>query len=170
MLKSKYSIKLALAALTLFGVVHGTTALAATATASASATITDAPITITNSQPLAFGDIAAGNQASVVSIATDGTRTLESGDAILGANSGSAGVFNITGEASKAYTVTLPSTNVTINDNTGNSMTITDFVSNASGTVGSDGTDSFNVGAKLNVAANQPAGSYSGSFTVEVVY
>ncbi len=170
MLKSKFTKQMAMLGMAGVGLFYGTGVIAASATATASATITDAPITITNSQPLSFGDIAAGDQASVVTIAADGTRSLTSGNAILGATDGTAGVFNITGEPSKAYSVTLPSTDITLNDGAGNSMTVTNFVSNASGTIGTDGNDSFNVGAELNVAANQVAGSYSGSFTVEVVY
>ncbi len=171
MLTSKLTKTLAMATVLGIGLTQGSALLAATASATASATITSAPITITNTTPLSFGDIATGDQASVVDIAVDGTRTLDSGNAILDATAtGSAAAFSITGEASKAYTVTLPTTAVNLDDGSGNTMTIDNFVSNASGTIAADGTDSFNVGAKLNIAANQPAGSYSGSFNVDVVY
>ena len=150
--------------------MYGVQAVAATASATASATITDAPITITSSQPLTFGDIGAGSNASVIDITPAGVRSLESGDATLGATAGTAGVFDVSGEPSKAYTVTLPTAPVTLSDGGVNSMTVDNFVSDASGIISASGTDSFNVGAKLNVAANQAAGSYSGSFSVEVVY
>ncbi len=111
--------------------ICGGQAAAATASATASATITDAPITITSSQPLSFGDIGAGSSASVIDITVAGVRTVESGDATLGATSGSAGVFDLTGEPSKAYTVTLPSAPVNLTDGSGNSMTVVSFVSAA---------------------------------------
>ncbi len=151
-------------------VLYAGQGIAATASATASATITDAPITITSSQPLSFGDIGAGSAVSVVDMTPAGVRSLESGDATLGAAAGTSGVFDLTGEPSKAYTVTLPAAPVTLSDGGTNTMTVDSFVSNASGTINASGIDSFNVGAKLQVGANQAAGSYSGSFSVEVVY
>ena len=163
---------LALAAFIATTALYSVQGAAATATATASATISDAPIAITNTQPLSFGEISAGDQASTVSLAADGTRTLASGNAVLGANAGSAATFDVTGESNKAFTITLPTAAVTLTDSGGNTMTVSNFVSDAGATPALDATGAatFNVGAELSIAANQVAGSYSGSFTVEVVY
>lgn len=150
-------------------VLVGNQAPAATSSATASATITSAPITITNTQPLSFGDIAAGTAASVITVNPNGNRTLDSGDAILGATVGTPATFDVTGEAGKGYTVTLPAA-VTLSDSAGNTMTANNFTSNASGTITATGDDTFDVGASLTVAGNQTAGSYSGTFSVDIVY
>jgi len=162
----------ALAAFVAVTALYSVQGSAATATATASATISDAPIAITNTQPLSFGEISAGDQASTITLAADGTRTLASGNAVLGATAGSAATFDVTGESNKAFTINLPTTPVTLSDGGTNTMTVSNFVSDAGATPALDasGAATFNVGAELAVAANQAAGSYSGSFTVEVVY
>ncbi len=166
----KTTKKISLAAAIALMTLNGTSAIAATASATASATISNAPITITNTTPLSFGEIAPGSQASVVTMSNDGTRSVTSGDVTLGADNGSVAVFELTGEANKSYTINLPTADVTLSDADGATMTVNNFTHNASGTIPATGTESFNVGAQLNIGANQAAGSYSGNFSVEVIY
>lgn len=67
------------------------------------------------------------------------------------------------------YSVELP-TSVTINNGNGGSMIVDNFTSdliNNQGSINST-SEEFAVGATLNVAAAQEAGSYSGSFEVTV--
>ena len=81
----------------------------------------------------------------------------------------SAASFNVTGEGSQAYAITLPSS-ATLNSG-GNTMTVDTFTHDAGGSPAlSSGSDSFNVGATLNVGASQAPGAYTGTFAVTVGY
>jgi len=169
-IQKKFTTPLGLLSMTGLMMLSAGQLSAATATATASVTISDAPITLTNTTPLSFGEIAPGTAASVVTLANDGTRTVTSGDVTLGADAGSAAIFDLEGEANKSYTITMPAGDVTLTDASGATLTVNNFTHNATGTIPATGVETFNVGAQLNIDANQAAGSYSGSFTVEVVY
>jgi hypothetical protein len=82
-------------------------------------------------------------------------------------------VFTVTGTAAYTYAITLPTT-VTLTRASGSeTMDATAFTSNPSGTgtLSGGGTQNFNVGATLTVAAGQAAGVYtSGNFDVTVNY
>ena len=86
------------------------------------------------------------------------------------ANNGS---FNVTGQASTAYTITLPTTiNMTNGTNT---IAVNTFVSfpaaGANGLLNAAGSQLLLVGAtRAALAANQALGTYSGTYTVDVVY
>jgi hypothetical protein len=86
-----------------------------------------------------------------------------------GTNSPTSGVFTVTGAAGIGFSITLPAT-ATITSGV-NTMTVNAFTSTPSGT-GTlvAGTATVNVGATLNVAANQVAGSYTGTYPVTVNY
>jgi hypothetical protein len=86
------------------------------------------------------------------------------------ANNGS---FNVTGQASTAYTITLPTTiNMT---NGANTIAVNTFVSfpaaGANGLLSAGGSQLLLVGAtRAALAANQALGTYTGTYTVDVVY
>lgn len=144
------------------------------ATATASATIVT-PISITRNVDLKFGNVAVQSATGgTVVLDTAGVRTPTDG-VTLPAITGivSAASFTIGGTANYAYGVTLPSS-VTLNSG-GNTMTADVFTSNPSGLGGvlsAGGSQTLKVGATLNVAAAQAAGSYLSTtpFTVTVVY
>ena len=53
----------------------------------------------------------------------------------------------------------------------GDTVTVDTFTDDTAGTgTLAGGSDSFNVGATLNLGANQPAGNYTGTYTVTVEY
>lgn len=141
---------------------------AATANSTATVNIVT-PIAITNTQGLSFGDVLAGTSASSIVLSTAGNRTVGSGDASLGATAGSAAAFDVTGQASTAYTVNLPATAVTLTSGA-NSMTVGTFTGNGTGVLSAGGSETINVGATLNVGASQAAGVYNGTFVVEAIY
>jgi len=143
-----------------------TSASAAEATGSAGATII-APLAISNTAGLNFGTVAPGSESATVVLATDGTRTCAAALTCLDENH-QAAAFAVTGQSSYSYDITVPAS-VTMTDGGSNSMTATLSGSKSSGTI-TDGTDSFTVGGTLTVAGSQAAGSYTGSFTVEVAY
>ena len=151
----------------------------ATETATANANVIK-PITIAKNLSLEFGNVVAG--AGTVIIASAGGRTDSSAALTPGGQKGTfrAATFDVTGEAASTYSITLPSTTVTLSDSatTPNTMTVTDFTV-AAGTSGSvtglvgtlaAGAGVLNVGAKLTVAALQVPGAYTGTYSVTVAY
>jgi hypothetical protein len=147
----------------------------ATATGTSTATVV-APIGITSTATLAFGNLAVVEAGTV--LLTSANVRSQTGGVTLTANEGTfnpAG-FSVTGEATYAYTLTLPlDTDVALSDllgiEGGPDMTVTAFESSLTDNKGVIGTnDTFTVGATLNVAAGQDAGSYEGDFDVTVEY
>jgi hypothetical protein len=148
----------------------------ATASGTASSATVIAPIGITNSATLLFGNLALTGAGTVV-LYSDGTaRANTGGVTATSAGTNNPAAFDVTGEASFAYTVTLPGdTDVTLSDGATTSpstMTVTGFESShtANGAIQTGGTDSFKVGATLNVGASQIAATYNGTFDVTVAY
>ncbi|MEC3966257.1 DUF4402 domain-containing protein [Flagellimonas halotolerans] len=143
------------------------------ATATATATVV-APIAITKSADMNFGNVAVSASTSgTVVLAPGGTRTV-TGGATIPATTGTvnAAAFNITGEAGYTYSITLPSS-ITLNDGGVNTMTVDTFTSTPSGTgTLTAGAETVNVGATLNLAAAQASGTYSNTsdLTVTVNY
>ncbi|MEI7788319.1 MAG: DUF4402 domain-containing protein [Chlorobiaceae bacterium] len=158
--------------------VFGSEANAATsntASANASATILT-PIALTNTTPLAFGTIVPSTSAGTVTVATNGTRSGANvvliSTASTNGTASSAAAFDITGENSKIYSVTLPADN-TVNITSGNDrMVVNSFTSDVAtgGNKLTGGKDNFHVGGTLLVGASQAAGTYSGTFSVTAQY
>lgn len=144
-----------------------------TGTATATATIVT-PIAIANAGDMNFGNVAVSGLAGTVILAPASTRTA-TGGVTLPATAGTvtAAHFNITGTANATYVITLPSTATTVTSGA-NTMSVNAFLSTPSGTgaLSAAGAQTVNVGATLNVSANQAAGLYiSGTpFSVTVNY
>ena len=145
-------------------------AQSATASATASATVLT-PIAISTTTNMSFGDVYADNvSAGTVVLATTGARSV-TGGTTLGATAGAAAAYAVSGNASATYSITLPSTDVTLVSGA-NNMIVNTFVHDAGGSPALDGTGNatFNVGATLNVSAAQAPGAYSASFDVIANY
>jgi hypothetical protein len=127
------------------------------------------PIAITKTADLNFGGIITGPAGSVT-VSPAGVETATGATVINPNPNVSAAQFTVTGEPSTAYLIVLPTT-VTIT-NGAQTMTVDTFTSTPVGTglLSATGVQSLGVGAKLNVAANQAVGSYSGTFAVTVAY
>jgi hypothetical protein len=134
------------------------------ATASSSATIV-APIGIAQAADMNFGNVATNDAGGTVVMTTAGATSI-TGGVTLPANTGivTAAAFDVTGETNYTYTITLPSGAITLLDGAGtpNEMTVDTFVSDpdTSGQLTS-GAQTVNVGATLNVAGGQAAGTYT---------
>ncbi|WP_129595552.1 DUF4402 domain-containing protein [Seramator thermalis] len=143
----------------------------ASVSANATATIVKS-ISIEKNADLQFGKIIAGSTAGQVQIQTDGSRTIAAGDVVL-FNQGSdhqAAAFKTIGSPNATYYLSFPSS-VSLTGPTGSDpMTIEGFVHSATGTLSASGEETFNVGATLNVGANQAAGEYAGTFSVTAAY
>jgi hypothetical protein len=128
-------------------------------------------LVITKVADLAFGNIAAGTTAGTVEIDTDGNRTGNGGLSLITAGSvQNAANFSITGYPEATFTIELPTSIIIASS--GNEMTVDNFVSSLGATSSLDlvGESELNVGATLNVDANQAPGLYEGTFDVIVAY
>lgn len=138
------------------------------------ATQASAQISVSNTSGLAFGSIVPGSSGGTVTVPYDGSSRNCSAEVVcIPQNPGSAAGFDVTGELTGGnYSITLPSSPVTLSNTAGESMTVDSFIDseNGSGSLSVGGNGSFTVGATLNVGANQPSGGYSGSFDVTVEY
>ena len=146
----------------------------ATASATASATIVT-PISIVKTADLHFGNVAvAASTNGTVVMAPAGTRSA-TGGVTLPATAGSpvAAAFTVSGQANYTYAITLPSASLTLTSGSA-SMTAGTFTSApaTTGTLSGSGTQTLSVGATLNVAAAQAAGTYTTgtAFAVTVNY
>lgn len=142
-------------------------AQAATGTANASV-IT--PLTLTESNTLEFGQLSSSATIGTVVIDNADGRTATGGVTLEGGTFRSGG-WTVAGEPSTAYSITLPSTDVTLTSGA-NNMTVNTFTDSKSGASTTDGSggDTFKVGATLNVGLNQASGTYTGTYDVTVAY
>lgn len=149
-----------------------TTFAQVTAQATATATIVT-PIAIAKTVDMNFGNVAVGVAGGTVVLTPASGRSV-TGDCILPAITGTvtAASFNVTGEGVLTYSITLPAAATTITSGA-NTMTVDTWTSTPTptGTL-TAGAQTLTVGATLNVAASQPAGTYvSGTpFDVTVNY
>ena len=163
------SLAIAVVMLAFAGTVQ---AQSATATSNAAAVII-APLSITNTAGLHFGTIMRSATAGTVSIATDGTRSSLGGVTLSAlAPVHSVATFSIEGESGKTVTITLPASTTIVNAAT-DDMIVDAFVSDpddANPVTLTGAATVLRVGATLNVDANQPSGTYTGTFDVSVNY
>jgi hypothetical protein len=140
-------------------------------TNTAEAVIAEA-LTATAGTTLNFGALIPSGTAGTVRIATDGSRT-PSAEVTALTSTFTAATFDITGTPNLQYSIALPAAGtVQITDGGGNAMDVDNWESDPAtfGTLDSGGAETVNVGATLYVGASQPAGSYSGSFSVTFNY
>jgi hypothetical protein len=155
-------------AFALVGASFGVSGHAATATANGTATVI-APMAITKTLDLRFGKFAPGATAGTVLMTTAGVRSATGGVVLSALNAGGAASFNVTGDTTATYAITLPAS-VTLTDGT-NNMTLDALTSNPSGTGAlTAGTQTLLVGGTLNVGISQVAGAYTAAFDVTVEY
>lgn len=172
-MKSLIKISLVLFAMVAFGATSFGQTQTASATANTTATIVT-PIAIVQTTDLEFGNVAvSATNAGTVAMSTNSTRTV-TGGCTLPATTGTttAAAFTVTGASGFTYAITLPAS-VSIDDNNSNTMLVNGFVSDPDGTgTLSGGTETLKVGATLNVAAGQAAGTYESDndFEVTVAY
>ena len=144
----------------------------ADATNTANATVASS-ITATAGQTLEFGSMTVGASGGTVTVDPSGTRTSTGADLQPFGIGYRAATFDVSGSANYTYAITLPgSVTITNTGGTGETMTVDSWTSTPSGNGTLDGTgnQTVQVGATLNVGANQAVGTYSGTFTVTFAY
>ncbi|MGA0599176.1 DUF4402 domain-containing protein [Caulobacter sp. KR2-114] len=170
----KYLGAVAAAALVLGG---ASSAMAAQASASVTASaVVVTPITESVTTNMNFGKLVmnASNSTGTVVLTQSNTRSAGgTGVDLVGGTGGVSAVVHFVGDTTNggnsAYNVTIDST-ATLND-PGNvhSMSVTS-IGTTDQTTGLVGAQDVHIGATLNAAANQAAGSYQGSFNVTAAY
>lgn len=145
-------------------------AAVAGASSSASSAQILTPATLSNTVGLEFGQIGVSASAGTVTLSPAGVRTSSGGVTLAGGVPATVASFDVAGEPSSTYTITLPTSTAIVLG--ADSMTIDTFASSpdTTGTLSGAGTDTLLVGATLHVGANQAAGEYAGSFDVTVLY
>jgi hypothetical protein len=125
-------------------------------------------LSIAEGQVLSFGIFAPNNSGSVI-IDTNGNRSATGGVYLLGGSWGQ-GRFDINGDPSCTYAISLP-TSVSLS-NGAQTMTVDTFESNPSTTGQLDGAgyQQLEIGATLRVNTSQQDGNYNGIYTVIVNY
>ena len=155
----------------------GMTALAASFATSSFAAEVDAdagakiiaPLQIANATALYFGTIAPSlSSADEVVVTPAGAKSCGAELTCL-TDDHTAALFKVSGESDASYTIELPKS-IKIANGAGAAMEVNDFSGSKSGGTLVSGADSFTVGGTLEVAANQPTGEYTGTFTVAVEY
>lgn len=167
---------LALGAVLVMGLSQNASAQAsASKSANGSAMIVTA-IAISKVQDLSFGVIVSDATGGTVTVSEDGTRSTSGPVLLTQSMTGSTvqqAKFTVTGATDYVYTITLPTSAVTLTGTgtTPPTMTVDTFTSDPSGTgTLTLGTSTLEVGAKLHVGAAQAAGAYTGTFSVTVAY
>lgn len=130
---------------------------------------------VSKTADLSFGSLIAGTGGTVtLNASASPTRSATGGVVPISLSqfpsTVSAAAFTVTATSGNSYSISLPSSAVTLSSG-GNTMTLTGFTSSPSGSIFvGTGTATLYVGGTLNVSANQPAGTYSGSFSVTINY
>lgn len=141
---------------------------ATTDTADVTATVI-APIAISKTVDLNFGQVVFGAGAGTVAVATNGNRS-KTGSGILGNGGGTAASFDVTGEGTNTFSITYPTSDVTLLSGTDELIVNTFVISPTSPGTLVAGAKTVLVGATLNSLGSQPAGTYEGTFDVSVAY
>ena len=174
-------IHVAVAAIPLLSsVAYGQTPPPPSITAHATAQIA-APLQIQCSG-MHFSSLLPQQSPTFVVLPPDGSPIVDPSNIVLpGAEQDAqASTCTTSGDVAATYSVMLPS-NTTLSNGTGQSMTVSSFAISGDGDANpytrilhNDGTglglDSFGVGARLDVGADQVPGTYSGTYVVSVQY
>jgi len=153
------------AAVTSAGIYSAAT-FAASVTSTADANVI-APMTITETTVLNFGDISvdAVNPGTVTLDATSGNRTDAGGATAVLGGADARGVYTLGGVSGKAYSISIPGINLT----SGGNILPAVFTNTASGTLPA-ATEVIGVGGTVSLSAGQAPGLYQGDYTITVDY
>jgi hypothetical protein len=132
-----------------------------TATASTTAILVT-PISITKTEDMHFGTVAASGTAGTVVLDYADGRTATGGATLpAGSTLQKTAVFTVTGEGTSGFSISIPGSPITLNSG-GNSMTVSGFTDDLGATgVLVAGSATIKVKATLNVGAGQASGTYT---------
>ena len=126
-------------------------------------------ITKNSNGDLAFGALYGGPGTVLMSPA--GVRTPSGGVSLFNALTFGAASFAVSGNPNATYTITLPSSRLTLTG-PGSGVYVDTFTSSPSptGTLDGTGAQTLKVGATLHVPTGPTPGTYSAAFTVTLAY
>lgn len=174
--QSSFNVRSVQLALAILACCSAGSALAVTGTATTTGVVVT-PIAIAKATDLSFGNIAAGAAVGTVTLSPNGARTF-AGGAVAAGGTSTAARFNVTGQGTATYSITLGGS-TQLSDGATHTMaftTISDFTASAitTGNVTTGaltaGAQSIYVGGVLSVGANQVANTYTGTVTATVDY
>jgi hypothetical protein len=154
-------IYLSLGSIFLIGIAVNVNAQA-TAYASTTAVLVT-PISIAKTVDMHFGTVAASATAGTIVLDYADGRTATGGASLpAGSITQKTAVFTVTGEAASGFSISIPSSAITLTGSVSGTMTVDNFLCDAgAATTLSGGTKVLKVKAILNVPANTVAGTYS---------
>ena len=161
---------MALAALVVTGVADNADAASRAANGRAR---TLRPIVLNNTRGLDFGTLLRGTTAGTVTInATSDARTRTGGVTLVGGGTPGAARFTATGTPAVNAFITIGAAPILTRVSGTETMAVSNMTLNGARTrrIPASGTLDVRVGGRLNVAANQRDGLYSGSFNLTVDY
>jgi hypothetical protein len=140
-----------------------------TVTASTSVNVVT-PIGMTLVNNMNFGNIATNGSAGTVVLSTGSIRTPGTGVSLPAATGTvTAASFDVTGSGTFTYTITIPSSPISLTGGPTSGVTVGTFISAPSGTGAlTAGAQTLLVGATLNLPANTAAGAYSNASDLAV--
>ncbi|MFC4292963.1 DUF4402 domain-containing protein [Sphingorhabdus arenilitoris] len=139
------------------------------------------PLSFINYEDLNFGKIIPASTAGTVTVAPNGTRTTNNSNIVLVGTDHQAARFTGQGTFNQRVDISLASNTIVING-AGTPMTVSTFTIGSTPSVvltttptrfriaSANGIFAFTVGARLNVAANQAPGKYSGTWNITLNY
>lgn len=170
----KTMFKFSLFAALLAGATSPALAQSSSTTTTGTTTILQ-PVTIAQNNALAFGSIVRPTSgSSTITIGTGADTVTTTGSALVAGGTKSRARYTVSGEGAQVVSVTMPATfnlskagatdlPVTLTRNPTGNLTL-------SGTAGTTGTASLDVGGSFPITSTTVTGDYSGTFTVSVAY
>lgn len=172
--QSKNHLMLAAVALAISAAAGSAIAAQATATSTAGVVT---PIAITKVTDLSFGNFAAAATPGTVTLSPNNAIAFTGGIVAAGGTPAAAR-FNVTGTGTMGYSIAFTGSTTSLSSG-GNSMPFTRISDTSASAITSGdvtggtlsaGAQSIFVGGQLAVAANQPAGTYTGNIIAIVEY
>jgi hypothetical protein len=121
------------------------------------------PISISKTTDMHFGTVAASGTAGTVELDYSDARVATGGASLpAGSVTQKTAVFTVTGESNSGFSISIPSSAITLTGSVSGTMTVDNFACDAgAATTLSGGTKVLKVKGILNVPANTVAGTYS---------
>lgn len=125
-------------------------------------------LTATAVQDLDFGNVIPGTAAGTLTIDAASTARSTTGGAILAGGAPSVAIFVGVAQPNRMVHLSIPNGSITLSNGTGGTMTVNNFDTDGplNRRTDANGIIAFRVAARLNVAANQVDGVYSGTFDI----
>lgn len=130
------------------------------------------PLSISETQQLNFGRLAANGTAGTITVeAFSGARSATGGVELLSNGGEQAGTFLVTGEASTNFDMGLETLPITLSNGKGGTVDITDWLFLVDWMTLDNGTQpAVSVGGTVSIAADQAPGTYTGIYRATVMY